>query len=1041
MREYHLLIFFADIRMKHFSLRSVVLVLFLSMGTVVLSPVSLAQEATGEAQQGADQGMEQGIDQGTDQGGPSLESLGLTPDENGNYDTSVLGDNDPRQGALQGSSQGTTNGTTVEASNENTGADSTNSASSDTSNTSSTSTNNTSATTNTATGTAGTGGNAADENTGPGSVSTGNAGVGVQQVTADNLNTSGSQTEVSHTTSGTQNGDLNLNFNPQPYGGDTVDSFTSTNTVTGSGSDNAVTINHTTETINEIQNDGTIDNTLNAGAVTGQNSATQNTGDATIATGDANVAATLLNFLNTNVVDGTLWLEVVDIFGDLNGNVVISEDVIQYLERRQRELIVGAENSETGANSTNSVDVDVTNEQSTGITNNADVTNNVTVDAITGQNTATQNTGGSTIDTGDVQATTNTVTLANLNVVDGNLGLIIVNAFNRWMAYLLGSDGSWTPISHEYTAQILAENSQTGADSTNTVDVDVTNTDETSIENTARVNNDVNLSAITGQNTANQNTGDASITTGDARVNANVVNVVNTNVVRGNLFIAIINVFGNWFGDVLFGGNSISSLAQGGSGGGVTVDGGNTNTGADSTNTIDVDANSTQSIDVENTAAIENNMRVNADTGHNQANRNTGLGSVTTGDALAALHARNIANVTLAGLGDAWSNVTADLVNGTTGADSTNTIDVTVNDERNVSVANDASVDTTIGAVANTGFNQTNRNTLGGVISTGRSILDVVVENLLNQTWIVGGPPNTDPSVNVASANSTTGANSTNSTSVTPTSTTTIDLDNTANVNTDVTADATTGNNEANENTGDGVISTKKASIDGDLDNTVNQTAVEGTILGSLFLNAANAAEIDNTFDANASSGGNEANRNTGMTSSTPPTGGGNIPDNGGSNPPQETPGSSDDNGDSSSDDSDGGVGGGSDEPETTVASSSSKVGAQPKKPAMEPRVLTAERVARPVFGAIGRGIIPRAIGALGRISAIGPVEAAAAETGKQTTPGLASLSESRSIGDIAARVWPWAALAGALALFARMFGAWGLIGGIARRRKDNGPR
>jgi hypothetical protein len=801
-------------------------------------------------------------------------------------------------------------------------------------------------------------------------------------VTADNLTTVGSSGDIDHTvSSGSYDGDYVLYFDPES-GEFRVDSFRSTNTVTGSGSENTATVTSTTESIVEIQNDGRIQNTVGVEAITGQNDATQNTGNASIATGDANVAATLFNFLNANVVDGALWLEVADIFGDLNGNVVIPEEAIAYLERRQRELLIHATNSQTGSGSTNELDIDVTNMETTTLRNTADAENNVAIDAITGQNEATQNTGGAAVTTGDVEATTNTVTLANMNVVDGNLGLVIVNAFNRWLAYLLGSDGSWTPIGHSYSTVITAENRQTGADSTNTVDVDVTNTAETTIENDASITNTLEIAAITGQNTANQNTGNASVTTGDARVSANIVNVVNTNVVRGSLFIAVVNVFGNWFGDFLFGGRAIGVLAS--SGGGATIAAQNTNTGAESTNTIDVDANSESTLAVDNTATIENTLVVNADTGHNEASRNTGLASIDTGDVLVALHARNVANITLADISSPWVNITADLLNSTTGADSTNTIDVTVNDERHVTVVNDAAVDTAMGIIANTGFNLANRNTLGGMVATGLAQVSARVENLLNQTWLVGDEYGDDPryaGVHIAAANEETGADSINANTVDPSVSTTVNITNGADVNNTAEVAATTGNNEARENTGGGAV-------------------------GS----------------------GNEVNRNTGTLrlSDGEPSDDGGTPASGGNGTPPS------------------GVGGGATLPSSAGSTAGpSSSGWSGNGGGTEEAPVVARRVPARVQGAqstlhLAAAVTPRisAIGPVARLP-FGPAVAQAAdvqgESEKPTlTPSRFPTSGSNgSLLDTLERSWPWTFLVAALALLLRLVGGRGRLAEI----------
>ncbi len=72
-------------------------------------------------------------------------------------------------------------------------------------------------------------------------------------------------------------------------------------------------------------------------------------------------------------------------------------------------------------------------------------------------------------------------------------------------------------------------------------------------ENYGTVVNNVNVMALTGQNKANANGGSALIQTGSAAAGANVVNVVNTNVLGTNWILALINIFGDWNGNVAFG--------------------------------------------------------------------------------------------------------------------------------------------------------------------------------------------------------------------------------------------------------------------------------------------------------------------------------------------------------------------------------------------------------------------------------------------------------------------------------------------------------
>jgi peptidoglycan hydrolase-like protein with peptidoglycan-binding domain len=71
--------------------------------------------------------------------------------------------------------------------------------------------------------------------------------------------------------------------------------------------------------------------------------------------------------------------------------------------------------------------------------------------------------------------------------------------------------------------------------------------------NTAVVDNNVDVGASTGNNTALTENGAAIVKTGDAYAVANVTNLVNTNIVNGNWIFGVFNVFGDWSGDIAFG--------------------------------------------------------------------------------------------------------------------------------------------------------------------------------------------------------------------------------------------------------------------------------------------------------------------------------------------------------------------------------------------------------------------------------------------------------------------------------------------------------
>jgi len=691
---------------------------------------------------GCGQGEGQGAGQGENNGGDSLADLGGYIDENGN-EVLPEGTVDTRQGADQGTAQGASqgSGTDLSGTNSNTGADSTNTVDAGVTNTATTSVDNTATNNTNVDAAANTGANTANKNTGSASTTTGNAGIGVTQLVNDNttaingnvgLNVTGYQ--------GDYQGDLVLDFNNALAlltGGEPT-SIRAINDTTGADSNNEVILSTVYEELNEIQNDGNINNQLDLSAITGQNEASMNTGDGSIYTGDANIAATLVNLLNTTVLNGNLTVAVQDIFGDLLGDIVIP-DLSQLASAFWGNTTqIDASNDTTGSDSTNEIDIALIETEQTNINNDAQINTQVNANAITGQNDTLANTGGGEIDTGDASVSASNVSVANTTVEGGNWGLVIVNALNRWVGFLVGDSGEVHQLTQDETLrEIEARNSATGADSTNTIDI----TDETNItnniDNLAVINNEINADAITGQNEASKNTGQGRIATGDANILASAVNLANTTVKNANLGIAVVNIFGNWLGDLMYGGNALlAGLTDSTAIGAETS---NNNTGSDSDNSIDISYDRSRETNIDNNADITTTLNANVDTGNNRANRNTNGGDIETGEAYLGLHSRAIANITGISLNDGGLAFNIEGGNDTTGFDSQNRITARVNDERIISIDNDANVSTVLPATVNTGNNEASQNTIGGGIDTGNIDADVSIHNLVNRVVLAIG--------------------------------------------------------------------------------------------------------------------------------------------------------------------------------------------------------------------------------------------------------------------------------------------------------------
>lgn len=841
------------------------------------------QSCTGAGcNQGVDQGVDQGANQGVDQGGSSLEDLGAVQTEEGDW-VLPYGVDDTRQGADQGTAQGAVNG--VSATTSDTGADSTNTTSTVTDSTARTSINNSAIDTTAAQLTGTTGGNTQNRNTQADGITTGNAGIGVTQVKNDTTATIGGSAGL--TTSGYNGdyfGDLVLSFglgtaNLSGAGGEGT-SVRAINDTTGSDSHNAIDVATRTEELNEVQNDGRIENLLDLLAITGQNEASMNTSGGFIQTGDADIAATLVNLLNTTVINGNLWVTVADIFGDLVGNVYLP-DFARFLPVVNSQLAVEASNDTTGEDSQNTIDVDVTDTETTDIANDAAVSTTVNAEAITGQNEAEKNTGGGEVTTGDGSVSASNITVANTTVEGGNWGLVIVNALNRWLGFLVSDTGGVRALSQEETIRgIEAHNTHTGSDSTNEITVDLERERATSVGNLAVIDNRVTAAAITGQNTANKNTGAAYIETGDANVEVTAVNIANTTVKDGSLFIAVVNIFGDWFGDLLYDGTSL--LATAGGGEHIAVDGVNETTGAHSANELDVNIDRSHETTIDNEADIQTTLNATIDTGNNRANRNTLGGKIDTGYGQVALHSRTAANLVALAL-DGGNILEISGLNDTTGAESKNRISAHINDERIITVNNDANVSTVLPGWVNTGNNEASFNTLGGSIVTGDAAANIGIYNIINRVLLALRDPDADWGVEQSGAvhgagsgagfalgdevivdflNRLTGAFSDNSNDVSYDRDLLIDILNDGVVDNLVDLLLNTGGNKANENTGGGSVASGQGCVDGLLNTVVNSGS---GIVGGASLTLDNDADVSNISMFDVATGYNEVNDNTGM--------------------------------------------------------------------------------------------------------------------------------------------------------------------------------
>ncbi|MEX0621547.1 MAG: hypothetical protein WD187_00935 [Candidatus Woykebacteria bacterium] len=465
-----------------------------------------------------------------------------------------------------GGSCGTVSIKDLEAANDKTGSGSFNMADNNTNNETGTSIDNDADLYNYVDFDSNTGNNSADKNTGNGIVTTGDSDVILTAVnTANNVNVGASVFNVMDD----QTGDIVIDYSKItptyiPGGG----AFAGNN-ATGEDSLNSATNTSNNSNTILVDNFGNLINNYDLTSNTGNNTADKNTGNGSVTTGDANIAFNLINFLNNVFLGGggELLLGVVNIFGTLDGDIVLKGINEGGTGTNGSGLDLLAGNSTTGAGSENTANNSTSNNTSIDLNNLADVQNNVNLNGNTGGNDASKNTGGGYIDTGDVDANLNVSTVANTSAVGsgGDIWMVLINNMGSWTGQLFGGEqGSVYSPFFTFTVNpdgsIVAANDTTGADSFNEAANNVENETDITVNNTGTLVNNVNLNANTGDNSASYNTGSGSIKTGDVNIAANIANFLNNTFIGSRFLLTIVNIFGQFNGDIVNGEKTLSGV-------------------------------------------------------------------------------------------------------------------------------------------------------------------------------------------------------------------------------------------------------------------------------------------------------------------------------------------------------------------------------------------------------------------------------------------------------------------------------------------------
>ncbi len=374
-------------------------------------------------------------------------------------------------------------------------------------------------------------------------------------------------------------------------------------------------------------------------------------------------------------------------------------------------------NTDTGADSINSSAVDSTSSTTVVQNNTADITNQVTAVGNTGGVEVTGNTSVGQVTTGDINASINIINASNSTFGDGSsVGVQTVN----------GADGSFVYAPSDTRASL--NNFETGSGSTNTQTLNSTNVVTGTLSNDASINNTVAVVGNTGSVALDSNTRVDGLRTGNVNVQANFLNLANLSMADTGLTLDVVDVYNGLNGDIV-------------------IDTTNDTTGQGSINTSQTTSNQNTALKVTQAADVDNTIHVVSTTGDNAINGNTEVGDVTTGNTTVSSAVSNVVNQimspvvyifnvfgTWAGniLGLDPNQVIVNVINDTTGAESTNSATTNIDNQASFDVSNAARVSNTLLVDANTGTNTVTNNTSVGAVKTGDVTVAATFTNFLN---------------------------------------------------------------------------------------------------------------------------------------------------------------------------------------------------------------------------------------------------------------------------------------------------------------------
>ena len=248
--------------------------------------------------------------------------------------------------------------------------------------------------------------------------------------------------------------------------------------------------------------------------------------------------------------------------------------------------------------------------------------------------------------------------------------------------------------------------------------------------------------------------------------------------------------------------------------------------GDESENKVDTTTSSTTNVNQNNEATINNDIQVEANTGNNSTDSNTGGdNSINTGDISISESITNDVNQSQVYVNNCCNTGGTSIAISENGSGSTNYVNNSASNYNGINVYQNADIYNNVNGYANTGGNSASRNTNGNVsIDTGDISVEESIKNNVNKAKVkLSTNPLTNYLINIFNN----GADSENTITLNEDNENILSVTNVADIYNTSFWDLVTGDNTADRNTdGDVDIKTGDIKVVTTIENNVNESEV-----------------------------------------------------------------------------------------------------------------------------------------------------------------------------------------------------------------------